>query len=113
MLLWLAGEWLLGFAYGAEFAAAVGIFRLLVLEASLGVLAQVTMQLYLARDRPGLVSAIQGARWRYRWCCCWCSCRDMAERAPPSRWSAPVRSAGFLCWRHARLALELPLPLLT
>jgi hypothetical protein len=59
MVLWLAGEWLLGFAYGAEFAAAVSIFRLLVVEASLGVLAQVTMQLYLSRDRPGLVSAIQ------------------------------------------------------
>ena len=59
VVLWLAGEWLLGFAYGAEFAAAVGIFRLLVIEASLGVLAQVTVQLYLARDRPGLVSAIQ------------------------------------------------------
>ncbi|MEO8020204.1 MAG: oligosaccharide flippase family protein [Pseudomonadota bacterium] len=57
--LWLAGEWLLGFAYGAEFAAAIGIFRLLIVEASLGVLAQVTVQLYLARDRPGVVSTIQ------------------------------------------------------
>ena len=57
--LWLAGEWLLGFAYGAEFTAAVHIFRLLILEASLGVLAQVTVQLYLARDRPGVVSTIQ------------------------------------------------------
>jgi O-antigen/teichoic acid export membrane protein len=59
VVLWLAGEWLLGFAYGAEFAVAVGIFRLLIIEASLGVLAQVTVQLYLARDRPGVVSAIQ------------------------------------------------------
>lgn len=59
VVLWLAGEWLLGFAYGAEFTAAVAIFRLLVIEASLGVLAQVTMQLYFSRDRPGLVSAIQ------------------------------------------------------
>jgi enterobacterial common antigen flippase len=60
VLLWLAGEWLLGFAYGAEFASANSIFRLLVIEASLGVLAQVSVQLYLARDRPGVVSAIQG-----------------------------------------------------
>jgi len=59
VLLWFAGEWLLGFAYGAEFAAAVGIFRLLVIEASIGVLTQVTVQLYLARDRPGMVSSIQ------------------------------------------------------
>ena len=59
VVLWMAGEWLLGFAYGAEFTAAVGIFRLLVIEASLGVLAQVTVQLYFARDRPGLVSGIQ------------------------------------------------------
>ena len=57
--LWLAGEWLLGFAYGAEFAAANRIFHLLVVEASLGVLAQVSVQLYLARDRPGVVSVIQ------------------------------------------------------
>jgi antigen flippase len=59
VFLWLAGEWLLGFAYGAEFATANHLFRLLVVEASLGVLAQVTVQLYLARDRPGVVSAIQ------------------------------------------------------
>jgi antigen flippase len=59
VLLWLAGEWLLGFAYGAEFASAIGIFRLLVIEASLGVLAQVSVQLYLSRDRPGVVSSIQ------------------------------------------------------
>jgi enterobacterial common antigen flippase len=59
VLLWLAGEWLLGFAYGAEFAAANSLFRLLVIEASLGVLAQVSVQLYLARDRPGVVSTIQ------------------------------------------------------
>jgi antigen flippase len=58
--LWFAGEWLLNLAYGAEFAAAIGLFRLLVIEASLGVLAQVSVQLYLARDRPGVVSVIQG-----------------------------------------------------
>jgi len=61
VVLWFAGEWLLGFAYGAEFSSAIGIFRLLIIEASLGVLAQVTVQLYLSRERPGLVSAIQAA----------------------------------------------------
>lgn len=59
IVLWMAGEWLLGFAYGLEFAVAVDIFRLLVIEASLGVLAQVSVQLYFSRDRPGVVSAIQ------------------------------------------------------
>jgi O-antigen/teichoic acid export membrane protein len=59
VVLWLAGEWLLRLAYGAEFAPAIHIFRLLVIEASLGVLAQVSVQLFLARDRPGVVSAIQ------------------------------------------------------
>lgn len=59
VVLGLAGEWLLRFAYGAEFAHSADIFRLLVIEASLGVLAQVTVQLYLSRDRPGLVSSIQ------------------------------------------------------
>lgn len=58
-LCWFAGEWLLVFAYGAEFAAAMTVFRLLVIEASLGVLSQVTVQLFLARNRPGIVSTIQ------------------------------------------------------
>lgn len=58
--LWFAGEALLRLFYGAEFTAALTIFRLLVVEASLGVLTQVSVQLYLARDRPGVVSAIQG-----------------------------------------------------
>jgi antigen flippase len=60
-LLWIAGEWLLSIFYGAEFAAANWIFRILIVEASLSVLSQVTVQLFLSRDRPGLVSGIQGA----------------------------------------------------
>jgi O-antigen/teichoic acid export membrane protein len=59
-VLWIAGQWLLAFAYGPEFVAANAIFRILVLEASLSVLSQVTVQLFLSRDRPGLVSGIQG-----------------------------------------------------
>jgi O-antigen/teichoic acid export membrane protein len=58
--LWFAGEALLRLFYGAEFTAGLTVFRLLVVEASLGVLTQVSVQLYLARDRPGVVSAIQG-----------------------------------------------------
>ena len=59
LLLWLTGATLLSWAYGAEFVAANGIFRLLILEASLSVLSQVTAQLFLADDRPGVVSMIQ------------------------------------------------------
>jgi O-antigen/teichoic acid export membrane protein len=59
--LWFLGEWLLTFAFGAEFAAANWIFRLLVIEAALSVLSQVSVQLFLAHDRPGLVSTLQVA----------------------------------------------------
>lgn len=58
-LLWLLGERLLALTYGAEFGAANTLFRLLVVEAALGVLSQVTVQLFLSCDRPGLVSTIQ------------------------------------------------------
>jgi O-antigen/teichoic acid export membrane protein len=58
-VLWVTGEWLLRLAYGAEFATAIGIFRILTIEASLSVLSQITVQLFLSRDRPGLVSSIQ------------------------------------------------------
>ena len=58
-LLWVVGTPLLTFTYGAEFAAADTIFRLLVVEASLAVLSQVTAQLFLSGDRPGVVSIIQ------------------------------------------------------
>jgi enterobacterial common antigen flippase len=58
-LLWFSGKSLLSFAYGKEFGAANTIFRLLVVEASLAVMSQVTAQLFLADDRPGVVSTIQ------------------------------------------------------
>jgi O-antigen/teichoic acid export membrane protein len=57
--LWIAGKPLLAIAYGAQFEAANIVFRLLVIEASLGALSQVTAQLFLSVDRPGTVSAIQ------------------------------------------------------
>ncbi len=59
--LWILGEWLLTLAFGVEFAAANWIFRLLVIEAALSVLSQVSVQLFLARDRPGVVSTLQVA----------------------------------------------------
>jgi O-antigen/teichoic acid export membrane protein len=59
--LWIVGEWLLTFAFGAEFAAANWIFRLLVIEAAISVLGQVSVQLFLAHDRPGVVSTLQVA----------------------------------------------------
>lgn len=61
VVLWLTGEWLLTFAFGADFAVANAIFRLLVIEAALSVLSQVSVQLFLAHDRPGVVSTLQVA----------------------------------------------------
>jgi O-antigen/teichoic acid export membrane protein len=58
-LLWVIGEPLLTFTYGSEFATATTLFRLLVVEASLAVMSQVTAQLFLSDDRPGVVSIIQ------------------------------------------------------
>jgi enterobacterial common antigen flippase len=60
-LLCLVGEFLLVAVFGAEFAAATIIFRVLVVEASLAVLSQLTVQLFLSRNRPGFVSALQGS----------------------------------------------------
>lgn len=59
VLLWFAGDVLLSWTYGREFVAAHTVFRLLVIEASLAVLSQVTAQLFLSDDRPGVVSIIQ------------------------------------------------------
>lgn len=59
LLLWMVGKPLLVFAYGSDFAAASDSFRMLIIEASLSALSGVTVQLFLARGRPGAVSAIQ------------------------------------------------------
>jgi enterobacterial common antigen flippase len=58
-VLWAVGGPLLRLAYGADFAAANTIFKLLVVEASLGALSQVSAQLYLSHNRPGFVSTVQ------------------------------------------------------
>jgi antigen flippase len=59
VVLWFVGETLLSFAFGADFIAANPIFRLLAAEAALGVFSQVTVQLFFARGRPGVVSTLQ------------------------------------------------------
>ena len=59
IVLWFVGETLLSFAFGADFVAANPIFRLLAAEAALGVFSQVTVQLFFARGRPGVVSTLQ------------------------------------------------------
>lgn len=59
VILWFTGEALLVVTYGAQFGVANAAFRLLVIEASLATLSQVTVQLFLSRDRPGVVSTIQ------------------------------------------------------
>jgi O-antigen/teichoic acid export membrane protein len=58
-VLWATGQPLLVFTYGVEFGMAETIFQLLVIEASLGALSQVSVQLFLSADRPGVVSSIQ------------------------------------------------------
>lgn len=46
--------------YGAEFATAVLVFRILVVDRVLGRLASISSQLFLAMGRPALNSAIRG-----------------------------------------------------
>jgi O-antigen/teichoic acid export membrane protein len=55
-LVYLMDRQLLRLVYGAEFEAALGIFRILVLQAVASRIAAVTSQLYLASNRPGLNS---------------------------------------------------------
>jgi antigen flippase len=61
VLLCLAGELLLVTVFGAEFADASYVFRVLVIEAAIGVLSHLTVQLFLSCNRPGFVSMLQGA----------------------------------------------------
>jgi O-antigen/teichoic acid export membrane protein len=58
-LLWLVGPAVMTFMYGREFGEATAIFRILIMEAALGVLGQITVQLFMSLDRPGVVSFIQ------------------------------------------------------
>lgn len=49
----------LGLFYGPDFVAALPVFQLLVIEAALACVAQVTSHLFQALNRPGLPSTIQ------------------------------------------------------
>lgn len=57
--LMLCDRWLLSTVYGHDFGAAVPIFRVLLLDASLACIAQVLMQSYLASGKPSYASFIQ------------------------------------------------------
>jgi enterobacterial common antigen flippase len=59
LFLWFAAHWLLVLVYGQAFGEADQVFRILVVEASLGAVSQVNIQLFQSRDRPGIVSIIQ------------------------------------------------------
>ncbi|MGY4801021.1 lipopolysaccharide biosynthesis protein [Teichococcus aerofrigidensis] len=60
----VAGGWVLGglalrLLYGPEFAAAAGIFHILLIGAAISCLCQVPMQLFLCLGRPGFTSTVQ------------------------------------------------------
>lgn len=56
----LLGPWVLGLVYGQEFLSAVPVFRILLLEVVLGGAAWVLAYAFMALDRPGTVSLMQG-----------------------------------------------------
>lgn len=56
----LLGPWVLGLVYGQEYLGAVSVFRLLLLEAVLGGTAWVLAHAFMALDKPGTVSLMQG-----------------------------------------------------
>jgi O-antigen/teichoic acid export membrane protein len=58
--LFIIGKPAMTLVYGQEFGVAAVLFEILVVEAALSVLAQVTIQLFMSLDRPGTVSVIQG-----------------------------------------------------
>jgi O-antigen/teichoic acid export membrane protein len=55
----ILSKFLLTLVYGRDFGAAAALFDVLVLEATLSCLAQITLQLFLALDRPGFASTVQ------------------------------------------------------
>lgn len=56
----IAGPTLLRVIYGAEYEAAAGALRILVLEAVLSGITFVLAQAFMALDRPGVVTVLQG-----------------------------------------------------
>jgi O-antigen/teichoic acid export membrane protein len=59
LLVCLAGPALLGLLYGAEYEAASGALRILVLEATLSGIVFVLAQAFMALDHPGVVTILQ------------------------------------------------------
>lgn len=59
-LICLTGHVLLRVVYGAEYAAAAGALRILVLEAILSGITFVLAQPFMALNRPGVVTVLQG-----------------------------------------------------
>ncbi|MEJ1961709.1 MAG: oligosaccharide flippase family protein [Gammaproteobacteria bacterium] len=109
-VLWVIGGWLLVFTYGSEFGAISTPFRVLIAEASFGVLSQVTMQLFLSRNRPGVVSAIQGAAL----CASIASLLILVPRFGTTGAALGLLLAGVFRWVLLLLAMKvvlgLPLP---
>jgi O-antigen/teichoic acid export membrane protein len=56
----IAGPTLLRVLYGAEYVAAAGVLRILVLEAILSGVTFVLAQAFMALNRPGVVTILQG-----------------------------------------------------
>ncbi|MGB7264672.1 MAG: polysaccharide biosynthesis C-terminal domain-containing protein, partial [Terracidiphilus sp.] len=56
----IAGPTLLRVVYGAEYVAAAGALRILVLEAVLSGITFVLAQAFMALNRPGVVTVLQG-----------------------------------------------------
>jgi len=56
----LTGDWALRLFYGAAFAPAGILFKILLLEAALNCLSFLPSQLYLTMARPGFLSLLQG-----------------------------------------------------
>ncbi|MEP7342032.1 MAG: oligosaccharide flippase family protein [Acidobacteriota bacterium] len=58
VMLW--GQWMLRLLYGAEFATATNLLRLLTLEAIITSTALVLAQAFMALGKPGTVTVLQG-----------------------------------------------------
>jgi O-antigen/teichoic acid export membrane protein len=109
-VLWLVGRPLLIFTYGAEFGATDLLFKILLVEASFGVLSQVTIQLFLSRDRPGVASAIQVTVL----CVSLAALLILVPRFGSTGAAVALLLAGVLRWSlllgAMRVILRLPLP---
>jgi O-antigen/teichoic acid export membrane protein len=60
VVLAILGPWALKLIYGQEFLTAVPVFRLLLAQAVLGGATWVLAQAFMASDKPGMVSIMQG-----------------------------------------------------